>query len=78
MFSETDSYTVIIVRKLELKCDATKVEINDMRYVSCLPVTPTVMEATLCNLQEKTNIQYGYAFRIGTALVGFSHIYIKK
>ena len=46
MFSETDSYTVIIVRKLELKCNATKVEIDDMRYAFCLPVAPTVMEAT--------------------------------
>ena len=46
-FSETDSYTVIIVRKLELKCDATKVEIDDMRYASCLPVAPSVMDATL-------------------------------
>ena len=40
-------YTVIIVRKLELKCNATKVEIDDMRYASCLPVAPTVMDATL-------------------------------
>ena len=46
-FSETDSYTVIIVRKLELKCDATKVEIDDMRYASCLPVAPSGMEATV-------------------------------
>ena len=47
MFSETDFYTNIIVQKLKLKCDATKVEINDMRCASCLPVAPTVMEATL-------------------------------
>ena len=37
---------VIIVRKLKLKRDATKVEINDMRYASCPTVAPTVMDAT--------------------------------
>ena len=37
---------VIIVRKLKLKHDATKVEINGMRYASCLTVVPTVMGAT--------------------------------
>ena len=40
-------YTVIIVGKLELKCEATQVEIDDMRYASCLPVALTVMEATI-------------------------------
>ena len=45
-FSETDLYTTIIVRKLELKRNATKVEINDMRYASCLTVAPSAMEAT--------------------------------
>ena len=46
MFSETDSYTVITVRKLELKRDTTKVEVNDMRYASCLTVAPSAMDAT--------------------------------
>ena len=38
---------VIIVRKLKLKRDATKVEINDMRYASCRTVAPTAMDATI-------------------------------
>ena len=38
---------VIIVRKLKLKRDATKVEVNDMRYASCLTVAPSAMDATL-------------------------------
>ena len=46
-FSETDSYMVIIVQELELKFDATEVEIYNMRYASCLPVAPSVMEATI-------------------------------
>ena len=44
--SEIDSYPIIIVLRLELKFDATKVEINDTRYLSCLSVVPLVMEAT--------------------------------
>ena len=46
MFSETDWYTVIIVRKLELKYNATKVEIDDTRFLSCLSVVPLAMDAT--------------------------------
>ena len=45
-FSETDSYTIIIVQHPELKCDATQVEIDDTRYLSCLSVVPLVMDAT--------------------------------
>ena len=41
---------VIIVRKLKLKPDATEVEINDMRYASCLTVAPTAMDATHLSL----------------------------
>ena len=44
--SKTDSYIVIIVRELELKFDATQVEIDDTRFLSCLPVAPFAMEAT--------------------------------
>ena len=43
---ETDPYTVIIVRRLELKFDATKLEIDDTRFLSCLSVVPLAMEAT--------------------------------
>ena len=52
-FSETDSYTIIIVQHPELKCDATQVEIDDTRYVSCLSVVPLVMDATC--LKHRTN-----------------------
>ena len=45
-FSETDSYTIIIVQELELKRDVTKVENDDKRYLSCLSVVPLVMDAT--------------------------------
>ena len=45
-FSETDSYTIIIVQHPELKCDVTQVEIDDIRYLSCLSVVPLVMDAT--------------------------------
>ena len=45
--SETDSYTVIIVRRLELKFDATQVEIDETRFLSCLPVVPLAMDATV-------------------------------
>ena len=45
-FSETDSYTIVIVQHPELKCDATQVEIDDTRYLSCLSVVPLVMDAT--------------------------------
>ena len=45
-FSETDSYTIIIVRELALKFYATKVELDDMRYPSCLPVALSAMDAT--------------------------------
>ena len=38
---------VIIFLKLKLRRDATEVEINDMRYASCLTVAPTAMDATL-------------------------------
>ena len=43
----TDSDIVIIVRELELKFDATQVEIDDTRFLSCLPVAPFAMEATI-------------------------------
>ena len=55
-------YTVIIFRKPELKCDDTKVEIDDMRYASCLPVAPTVMDATLgdsCGIPPDPNLETG-------------------
>ena len=45
-FSEADLYTSIIVQHPEVKCDATQVEIDDTRYVSCLSVVPLVMDAT--------------------------------
>ena len=44
--SEIDPYTVIIVPRLELKFNATKVEIDGTRFLSCLPVVPLAMEAT--------------------------------
>ena len=44
--SGTDLYTVIIVRRLELKFDATQVEIDETRFLSCLPVVPLAMDAT--------------------------------
>ena len=44
--SKTDSYIVIIVRKLELKFDATQVEIDDTRFLFCLPVAPSAMDTT--------------------------------
>ena len=43
---ETDLYTVIIVRRLELKLDATQLEIDDTKFLSCLSVVPLAMEAT--------------------------------
>ena len=44
--SEIDQYTVIIVLRLELKFNATKVEIDDTRFLSCLSLVPLAMEAT--------------------------------
>ena len=44
--SEIDPYTVIIVLRLELKFDATQLEIDDTRFLSCLSVVPLVMDAT--------------------------------
>ena len=55
-FSETDSYTIIIVQYPELKCDATQVEIDDTRYLSCLSVVPLVMDAT--NRYLKLRLKY--------------------
>ena len=55
MSSKTDSYIVITVRELELKFDATQVEIDYTRFLSCLPVVPLAMEATvLSKLVEST------------------------
>ena len=45
-FSETGSFVVKIVRELELKFDATEVEIDDTRFLSCIPVASLAMEAT--------------------------------
>ena len=45
--SETDPYTVIIVLRLELNFDATQLEIDDTRFLSCLSVVPLAMEATI-------------------------------
>ena len=53
-FSETDLYTIIIVQHPELKCDATQVEIDDTRYLSCISVVPLVMDATFPCLLEHT------------------------
>ena len=44
--SEIDPYTVIIVLRLELKFDATQLEIDDTRFLSCLSVVPLAMDAT--------------------------------
>ena len=44
--SETDPYTVIIVLRLELKVYATKLKIDDTRFLSCISVVPLAMEAT--------------------------------
>ena len=44
--SEIDPYTVIMVLRLESKFDATKVEIDDTRFLSCLSVVPFSMDAT--------------------------------
>ena len=38
---------VIIVQKLKLEREATKVEVNDMRYASCLTLAPSALDATL-------------------------------
>ena len=47
MLSETDLYTVIIVQRLELKFDATQLEIDDKRFLSCRSVVPLAMDATV-------------------------------
>ena len=39
-FSGIDLYLIIIVQHPELKCDATHVQINETRYLSCLSVAP--------------------------------------
>ena len=61
--SKTDSDIVIIVRELELKFNATQVEIDDTRFLSCLPVAPFAMEATLflnLILNEKVYKEYSW------------------
>ena len=37
---------ITIVQHPELKCNATQVEIDDTRYLSCLSVVPLVMDTT--------------------------------
>ena len=59
--AKTDSHIVIIVQELELKFDSTQVEIVDTRFLSCLPVAPFAMEATLflnLILNEKVYKEY--------------------
>ena len=56
MSAARDSYTIIIVRYTELECDATQVEINEMRDLSCLLVASLVMYHEGCNIDCKKNI----------------------
>ena len=55
--SETDPYTVIIVRRLESQFDATQLEIDDTRFLSCLSVVPLAMEATvICYMVHSVSV----------------------
>ena len=55
--SEIDLYTVIIVLRLELKFDATQLEIDDTRFLSCLSVVPLAIEATGIYVYTSFNYQ---------------------
>ena len=54
MSFETDLYTVISIRRLELKLNTTQLEIDDTRFLSCLLVVPLAMEATLITVAKVT------------------------